>query len=87
MRVLKIPYVSVETVSKRPQGPLSSVNIYHRCSKLTSRGKAIYRLLHESVTPSYNRNNSDGEASQKRQKTPQTTTEKQRVTRFCCSYV
>ena len=41
MRVLKTPYVSVETVSKRPQGPLSSVNIYHRYSKLTSRGKAI----------------------------------------------
>ena len=40
MRVLKTPYVSVETVSKLPQGPLSSVNIY-RCSKLTSRGKAI----------------------------------------------
>ena len=41
MRVLKTPYVSVETVSKLPQGPLLSVNIYHRCPKLTSRGKAI----------------------------------------------
>ena len=86
--VLKTPFkviVSVETVSKRPQDPLPSVNIYHRSSRLTLSRKSKI-LLHERVTPSYNRNNSDGKASQRRQRTPQTTMDKQRVNRFCYSY-
>ena len=87
LRVLKTPFeviVSVETVSKRPQDPLPSVNIPQVFQAHVSRKSKI--LLHERVTPSYNRNNSDGKASQKRQRTPQTIMDKQRVNRFCYSY-
>ena len=50
--VLKTPFeviVSVETVSKRPQDPPHppSVNIYHRSSRLTSRGKAKDYFMRE----------------------------------------
>ena len=50
--VLKTPFeviVSVETVSKRPQDSPHppSVNIYHRSSRLTSRGKAKDYFMRE----------------------------------------
>ena len=85
-RVLKTPFevtVTVETVSKRPQELLPSVNMYRRCH-VSWKSK---RLFHESITLSYNRNNSDGKASQKRQRTPQTTMDKQRVSKLHYPYV
>ena len=87
-RVLKTPFevtVTVETVSKRPQEPPPppSVNIYRRCH-VSWKSK---RLFHESITLPYNRNDSDGKASQKRQRTPQTTMDKQRASKFYYPYM
>ena len=87
-RVLKTPFevtVTVETVSKRPQElpPPPSVNIYRRCH-VSWKSK---RLFHESITLPYNRNDSDGKASQKRQRTPQTTMDKQRASKFYYPYL
>ena len=84
--MLKTPFevtVTVETVSKRPQEPLPSVNIYRRCH-VSWKSK---RLFHESITLPYNRNDSDSKASQKRQRTPQTTMDKQRASKFYYPYV
>ena len=84
--MLKTPFevtVTVETVSKRPQEPLPSVNIYRRCH-VSWKSK---RLFHESITLSYNRSDSGGKASQKRQRTPQTTMDKQRASKFYYPYV
>ena len=70
-------------IETSPRTPPPSVNIYRRCH-VSWKSK---RLFHESITLPYNRNDSDSKASQKRQRTPQTTMDKQRASKFYYPYL